>query len=152
MRFTHFIAIAFLLSLTMFIGCKGTENPYGTVQVEGTVTLDGTPIEGVNVNFIARGGEFSAGGLTNASGKFTVATGGFTGAKPGEYDVTFSKMELSGQDLSYEEYTAKFGNRQPEPVYLIPQKYENAKTSGIKPVTVATDKKQNVFTFELQSK
>ena len=144
--------IALLLSLTLFIGCKGTENPYGTVHVEGTVTFDGGPIEGVNVVLVPRGGEHSAGGVTNASGKFTVNTGGFSGAKPGEYDVTFSKIELPGQDLPFEEYMAKYGNRQPEPEYMIPQKYENAKTSGIEPITVDTDRKKNVFTFELGTK
>lgn len=151
MRYTFFIAL--VLSLTFFTGCSGgAKNPYGTVHVEGTVTLDGEPIGRVNVNLIPREGANSAGGLTDANGKFTVNTGGFDGAKPGMYDVTFSKMELPGQDLSQEEFAAKFGNKQPEPVYVIPKKFEDKKSSGVEPITVDTDKKKNVFKFELTTK
>ena len=147
---TFFTALT--LSLVLFIGCKEKENPYGTVHIEGTVTLDGTAVEGVNVMLVPRGGDSAAGGITGANGKFTVNTSGYGGAKPGEYDITFSKVEIPGQDLSMEEFQAKFGSRQPEPQYLIPKKYESVKTSGIEPITVTTDKKQNVFTFDLQSK
>ena len=149
MRFTFFVALA--LSLVLIVGCKKDDNPYGTVHVEGTVTVDGAPVEGINVVFAPRGGDYAAGGVTNASGKFTVNTGGYSGAKPGSYDVTFTKIEVPGGDLSLEEFQARFGNRQPTPEYLIPQKYEDAKTSGIEPITVSEDRRQNVFTFELTS-
>ena len=149
MRFTFFIALA--LSLVLFVGCTGTENPYGAVHVEGTVTVDGAAIPGINVNFVPRDGEHAAGGQTDANGKFTVSTGGFNGAKPGTYDVVFSKVEIPGQDLSMEEYNARFGGRQPEPVHIIPQKFESPSTSGIEPVTVDTDRRKNVFTFDLRT-
>jgi hypothetical protein len=149
MRFTIFLTL--LLPLTFFIGCSGNSNPFGTVHVEGMVTFDGNPVEGVNVNLISRDGEHSAGGLTGANGRFTVATSGFNGAKPGSYDVIFSKIELPGQDLSPEEFNRRFGNRQPEPTYVIPQRYESPQTSGIEPITVSTDRRQNVFTFDLRS-
>jgi len=143
--------IALTLSLTLFIGCSEKENPYGTVHFEGTVTLDGQSIEGVNVTLNPRGGANAAGGITNDRGKFTVNTSGFAGATPGEYDVTFTKVEIPGQDLSFEESQAQFGGRAPTPIYHIPKKYESARTSGIEPITITTDKKQNVFTFELKS-
>ena len=98
---------------------------------------------------IPRDGDQSAGGQTDVRGKFTVSTGGFSGAKPGTYDVVFSKVEIPGADLPMDEYTQKYGGRQPEPVYLIPKKYESPKTSGIEPITVDTDRKKNSFTFEL---
>ena len=148
MRFTLFLAL--LLSTTFFIGCR-EDNPFGTVPVEGVVTLDGAAIPLVSVTLIPREGAHSAGGQTDANGKFTVATGGYSGAKPGTYDVTFSKIEIPGGDLSMEEHTAKYGGRQPEPVYLVPKKYESPKTSGIEPITVDSNKK-NSFTFELTTK
>jgi hypothetical protein len=149
MRYTLFIALA--LTLTLFIGCKGQENPHGTVPFEGTVTLDDKPIEGVSVTLNPKDGTNAAGGITGANGKFTVNTSGYSGAKPGTYDVTFKKVEIPGQDLSFEESQAKYGGKTPSPIYHIPQKYESVKTSGMEPITVTTDKKQNVFTFELKS-
>jgi hypothetical protein len=150
MRFTFFIAL--ILSVTFFVGCGGEGNPHGTVHVEGTVTLDGNPIEGVSVILHPRDGVHSAGGITGANGRFTVNTSGFNGAKPGEYDVAFSKIEIPGQNLSFEESMAQGGGGgQPIPIYHIPQRYESARTSGIDPITVTTDRRQNVFMFELTS-
>ena len=150
MRFSFFIAL--MLSVTFFIGCGGTQNPYGTVHIEGTVTLNGVPIDGANINLNPRDGVHSAGGLTDAKGKFTVNTSGFSGAKPGEYDVTFSKIEIPGQDLSFEESMAKYGGKTPDPIYHIPQKYDSPNTSGIAPIVVDSDRKKNVFTFELTTR
>ena len=148
MRFTPF-SIALILSVSFLSGCGGDKNPFGAVYVEGTVTFDGTPIEGVSVTFIPRSGDLAAGGRTDPQGKFTLTIGGAdigTGAKPGEYDVTFSKVELPpmlpiGQGPS----------AMPTATYLIPQKYENPQTSGLEPVTVNSDKSKNKFTFELSS-
>jgi hypothetical protein len=151
MRFTLFM---FLFSVTFLTGCGSTNsNPFGAVYVEGMVTLDGIPIQGVNVNFIPREGNFTAGGLTDAAGKFTLAIGGSdpgTGAKPGTYDVIFSKMELADLPASVEESIQRGGGL-PKPKHIVPQKYENPKLSGIDPVTVSNKKADNKFTFELKS-
>jgi len=150
MRYTFFIALALILPLASFVGCSEA-NPHGTVHVEGTITFDGNPVQGVNITLRPRDGAHSAGGITDASGRFTVATGGFNGAKPGEYDITFSKIEIPGGDLSYDEFMAQFGGRQPPAVHLIPQRFGDPNTSGIDPITVTTDRRQNVFRFELTS-
>ena len=166
MRFTTLILL--LLSAAVFTGCGGANNnPFGAVYLEGMVTLDGSPVEGVGVTLIPRNGNFSAGGITNTYGKFTVTTGGSghgTGAKPGEYDVVFSKNEFPpprqlpsvnlapNANPSTEGDKKKNENRRQEPVRLIPKRYESPKTSGIAPITVDTDKKKNSFTFELTTK
>jgi hypothetical protein len=121
----------------------------------------------VGVTLIPRNGDFSAGGITNASGKFIVTMGGSghgTGAKPGEYDVIFSKNEfpppqhLPSVNLTPNANPSTEGNkkqnekRRAEPIRSIPKKYESPKTSGIAPITVDTDKKKNSFTFELTTK
>ena len=146
---TIFVAI---LLLPFFIGCA-ENNPFGTVYVEGTVTMDGEPIEGVHVTFMPRdpGADLSAGGITNASGRFTLTAGGSpagSGAVPGSYDVTFSKLEhaipppLEGRPRVF---------HLPGPTYLVPQRYESPSTSNIEPVTVSTNRRENVFTFDLTS-
>ena len=153
MRYTT-LFLTLSLSAFFLMGCEGEKNPYGTVFVEGTVTFDGAPIEGVHVTMIAREGEQSAGGITDAKGKFTVTTGGSgvgTGAKPGMYDVTFFKVEMPPLPESPEAAAKQARNTFSEPKYLIPQRYENPKTSGIEPITVSNNKTENKFTFELKS-
>jgi len=153
MRFTT--TIAFVLSALFFIGCA-EKNPFGTVYIEGTVTVDGTPMQGISVSMYPQSSDgMSAGGITDAEGKFKVTSGGApidSGAKPGTYDVTFYKVKMEGSELSIEEFRMKYGNRMPPTTYIVPKKYNDPKTSGIAPVTVDTDKEKNKFTFELQSK
>ena len=119
------------------------------------MTLDGLPIEGVSVTLVPLdpNEQLAAGGTTDASGKFTVTAGGSpagSGARPGQYGVTFSKIQAS-RPASYEESVALYGGRQPPITYLIPQHYGNFKTSGMEAITVDTDKRKNKFTFELTS-
>jgi len=153
MRFTT-LFIAFIFSLPLLTGCQ-QDNPFGTVYVEGTVTLDGAAIDGVSVTFIPRdsGEQLSAGGVTSANGKFTLTAGGSpagSGARPGTYDVIFSKEEIP-QTESPEEAVRLYGGGQPPVTYVIPRKYGSPVTSGIEPITVDTDRKKNSFTFVLTS-
>jgi hypothetical protein len=142
-----------IVLLILFVGCAKT-NPYGTTFVEGTVQLDGVPIEGVNVNFTPIGNGNSAGGLTNSSGKFRLTTGNApvgSGVIPDEYKVTFSKIEIEGSNLTLEEYQKQIGSRPPKTTYIVPKKYDNSVDSGIAPVKVEKGKK-NVFNFDLSTK
>jgi hypothetical protein len=152
MRFTIILVLFF--PLLFFVGCA-EKNPFGTIYVEGFVTLDGTPIQGINVTLMPRGdGAHAAGGLTDNAGKFTVTTGGApmgSGAKPGEYDITFRKVEMAGSDLPMEELARLSRGGMPPTTYIVPQKYEDPKTSGIAPITVSTNRADNKFTFALTS-
>jgi len=147
----HLKVAASVLATLCLLGLFGVwllgepTNPYGTVPIVGTLTLDGEPVEGVSVILSPRDRENGrvAGGITDRHGKFTVTTGTATmvnGAVPGEYDVTFSKMEIE-EGSSLEE---------PNWLYVIPQKYRNTRTSGLAPITVEPDGKNN-FSFELSS-
>jgi hypothetical protein len=144
-------AIIFVILLS---GCA-QKNPYDTTYVEGTVRLDGVPSAGISVTFASAGNDGnSAGGLTNSSGKYKLTAGGApvgSGAIAGEYNVTFSKIEIEGSNLNYEEYQKQIGNRPPKKTYIVPQKYGNSKTSDIPPVKVEKSKK-NVFDFDLSTK
>ena len=157
--------------LVMSAGC-GEKNPFGTAKVTGTVLVDGAPLEGINVSFaLVSGDGMSAGGLTDSNGKFTLTSGGApvgSGAVPGEYNVTFFKAEYDAPPTpppktnEKEEVDPATGRVRrslptgaplppPKPIYLIPQKYEDPKTSGIEPVKVEAGK-TNTFEFELSSK
>jgi len=61
-------------------------------QVQGVVTLDGTPVEGATVSFISADGKDIFTGFTDASGKFTLqGNDQKPGAAPGTYKVTVVK-------------------------------------------------------------
>ena len=125
-------------------------NPYGTVHIVGTLTLDGKPIEGASVILHPRDRDAGriAGGITDRNGMFTVTTGTaqmVNGAIPGEYDVSFSKMEIENSPVELG-HTSE--HQQPSNVHVIPQKYGNPRTSGLTPITVEA-KGTNSFSFEL---
>ncbi|MCL2005158.1 MAG: carboxypeptidase-like regulatory domain-containing protein [Planctomycetaceae bacterium] len=139
------------IALLLHAGCGGQHNPYDTALVEGFVTLNGEPIEGVNVIFTPRGQTMAAGGITEGNGRFVLTTAAApagSGAEPGEYDVTFSKSEVEGRDMSVEEFNRVFAHRAPVRMFIVPERYGNARTSGLEPVTVERVR-MNTFRFEL---
>ena len=133
---------AVVLALTLG-GC-GSDRPQ-TIPVSGTVTLDGSPIEGAIVGFTPTGGGRPATGTTDTSGKFTLTTfEDGDGALPGTHTVTVTKMKSSGGegmpsagDSEGEEgdvmLSGPMGPGQQEPTveWLVPQKYSNPKTSEL---------------------
>ena len=111
-------------------------NNHGTINITGTVTLDGEPVSGVSVILIPRDENGSvAGGISRRGGRFTVTTDvvidaadplrgtarNVSGALPGVYDVTFYKLADSNLGAP--------GDRR-APEYLVPQRYGSAETSG----------------------
>jgi len=144
----------------VLFACKPA-NPYGTVRVKGTVTLDGTPIEGVTIIFMPTSNNgMGASGMTDSKGNYVVTTGGApfgTGAVPGEYNVTLSKITNAEQQLTVDEYNALQASGKAHSTamnrgtHLIPEKYSQPKTSGLEPVVVE-QKGTNVFNFNLESK
>ena len=154
MRLTTLL-IVFIFAATFCAGCGANKNPFGTVYLEGVVTVDGQPIQGISVSLLPRTGDLAAGGITDANGKFVVVTGGApvgSGAKPGEYDVVFRKQHTEGMNLSMEESKKLYGRGELPMTYLIPKRYSNSTTSGIAPITVSEKKSENKFRFELSSK
>jgi hypothetical protein len=89
-----------LVGLTVLLvaaaGCDGRRTP---VPVEGTVTLDGNPVEGATVTFHLLGDDKEgrpATGQTDKTGTFHLKTGTEAGARPGEYKVVIVKSVLAG--------------------------------------------------------
>lgn len=142
-----------LVAVTGLVGC-GSASTLGTQPVEGTVTLDGDPVEGATVDFIPAqaGSGAAATGMTDASGRYSLTVldppgesivefG--SGTLPGEYHVTVRKATVAP--------TPESASRQSlgKKTYIVPQKYENPKTSGLK-ATVADGK--NDVNLELQKR
>ena len=159
---TTSITLFFAFSgLLLFMGCA--EHPFGAVRVTGTVMFDGEPMEGVNVSFAPTGGGDARDsyGLTDAQGRFVLTIPGTdygSGAQPGEYIVTFSKVQdpmegqtglegLSSEDLE-RELARRFPRGLPGPIDLLPARYNSRTNTPIAPVTVEQGGK-NDFTFEL---
>jgi hypothetical protein len=90
-RRVWFPAAVLALPFLFASGCgKG-----GLVKVQGTVTLDGKPLDGATVIFVPEGeGGVTANGLTGSDGVFrlTTRTSG-DGALPGQYKVTITKAQ-----------------------------------------------------------
>lgn len=72
---------------TLILGCGETGDRPKTVDVSGTVTLDGDPVEGAEVNFFSARANFLASGMTDKDGKYSL----YQGAAVGENKVWISK-------------------------------------------------------------
>jgi hypothetical protein len=86
-------AVLVVVLLLAASGCGGQR----LVKLEGTVTLDGQPLDGATVTFSPEGGSGnSASGLTGSDGVFylTTRTSG-DGVAPGSYKVTVTKAASS---------------------------------------------------------
>jgi len=121
----------YLISQT--VGCGGPT----TVDITGTVTLDGKPLPKAMVNFEAKEGR-SAGGITDEQGKYQLKySGDTTGCAPGSYIVRISTI------------TGEFGpNGDPlEEKELVPSKF-NAKST----LTAEVSKDSNPINFDLTTK
>src|SRR5437870_1727476 len=76
-----------LLAAISLAGCGGSR----TSPVEGTVLLDGKPVAGASIQFIAQGKGRDATGQTDGSGQFAMST--FKprdGVLPGSYKVVIA--------------------------------------------------------------
>jgi hypothetical protein len=147
----------FLIVLSLFccvIGCN--RNPYGTVMVTGVVRVDGKPMDKVIVSFQpVSGNQMGAVGMTNTNGEFVLTTGMApvgSGSIPGQYNVTFAKSDLPEKyrTETTEEFMKKFGDIEVPFIFIVPEKYGNATTSGIEPVTVE-QRGKNHFEFDLST-
>lgn len=148
MRNRCYVCTLLILTAVLLAGCPGGTAIEGTVPVTGTVTYQGTPVDGATVSFgpVGEGGR-AASGLTSSSGEFTLTTLNVgDGVLPGKYRVTVSKVETQVPQAEGE--TMDYQAAKPEVKHLVPEKYERAATSGLE-AEVTVDG-ENRFTFDLQ--
>ena len=128
-------------------GCGGTKGGPATVEVTGTVTLNGSAVDGANVLFSpdigSNDGRLASQATTDSAGRFKLSThvggGKFkSGIVPGKYVVAISKLD-----------TAPAKNTFTAPKNLLPPKYADAKTSLLNSDVAAGQ--ANDFQFPLKS-
>jgi len=91
------LASLFVFTAAVFCAsCGGGEGKL--YPVEGTVTLDGQPLEGATVTFA--NGPVTGSALTTASGKFKLISAGKEGVPAGTYKVVVIKKDTSANEAA----------------------------------------------------
>lgn len=163
MRALRSLPLAAGIALLVIAGCSG--QAVNTEPVEGIVTLDGEPVEGATLTFIPvqPGSGAAATGITDAEGKYRLtavdagpeAEAG-TGTMPGEYYVGVLKNTapdiVPASEMDPDQLEKSDPDEMPEEVtltYVVPQKFNDPRTSGIKKTVQAG---ANDIPIELKSK
>ncbi len=138
MRPAMLLAVALVCQL--MCGC-GSEPSAPRVAVEGTVTLDGKPLDGATIRFVPKGtGQGAATLLVDGRFRFDEATG----PTAGEHQIVFSPPT---PELPQAIAAMQSGQRDPLNIRAVPLQYQ---TPGRLQVTVA-DTDSNPLNFELSS-
>jgi len=144
-----------ILAGVLLSGCSGRDASE-TIPVEGSVLLDGKPLEDATVAFIPKASGHPAAGKTNAQGKFTLSTFAVNdGAIPGQHTVLISKSSITAKggpkrDATPAGLSPVDGSAQRVAIkYLVPQRYSDPTKSGL-----SADVKRGMapLSFDLQSK
>lgn len=133
-----FLALAAAPLALLPMGCGNSGPPMA--RVSGTVTYKGKPVPKGTVSFAAMAeGRRNATGQLDANGHYQLQTENpGDGAELGDYQVAF---------FSHDEPLLDYTPKVPVKVErLIPEKYENPKTSGLKRTVTSGS---NNFNFEL---
>ena len=123
------------------LSCGSGDRIPGLVEIKGTVTYKGAPLDGATVSFapiVFEPGTRASVALTAPDGTFVLLTQGQRGILPGDYDVTVVKRTIPEGGMSseaLEAYMERHGRAPPavsEVIKdLVPRKYGDAATSGL---------------------
>lgn len=152
--------------LCVVIGCGQDGEP--VAEASGVVTFNGKPVENAKVAFLPKeGGSRFSHGTTDAQGRFKLSTNGLNdGGLIGKHTVTVSKVDVpteggKGIDAEkmkeggiaagmtdYGKMMSIGGSKPAEVKNEIPDKFKDAKTSGIE--LEITEKGPNEFQLKLE--
>lgn len=149
------VGVCLSLMMLSIPGCSSSddaeaERPSRTA-VSGTIFYDNAPVAGATVIFspVLTAGK-AASGVTNAKGQFHLSTfGNEDGAIPGDYEVMVLKVKTEQSqvaDVDSPDYEAPMpvNVKTPAPESLIPPKYTNPKTSGLRATVPAEGELENL--------
>ncbi|MDR2642608.1 MAG: carboxypeptidase-like regulatory domain-containing protein [Planctomycetaceae bacterium] len=149
--------------ISLLLGCSGS-NISGLVPCEGTVQINGQPVENANVIFSPKTSGRSAGGMTDNKGFYKLHTNVEVGVLPGEYHVTIVKSVPATEkdaQLIREMQTAAEQNDGVVPSAFdnavvnfksLTGKYDNQKTSDLTVVIPDKGNKQQNFNLVVEQK
>lgn len=124
-------------------GCGGGPDLPPVAEVSGVVTIDGKPLPRGTIQFVPDESKGTAGatavGTIGPQGRYRLQTAGVDGAIVGFHKVGVYALEKEPED-----------ERAPPPPPLIPPKYFNADTSGLRAEVKAGE--DNEIDFPLRSK
>jgi hypothetical protein len=133
----------FLIAIALLVGCAKDDTPK-TVPAEGVVTLDGNPVEGATVIFIATQGSNNATAVTGKQGVFKAnAFEHKSGAVPGDYKVTINKTD-------FKPASEKAGESNVTVSYGLPERYASVSKTDLTLQLGENGNKE--IKFELKSK
>jgi hypothetical protein len=153
-------AFLLILALQLVAGCAGGSPGDGFTgdrgQVDGTITLDGQPLQkGCQVLFVAEKGGYTATGVVGDDGRYTLTYSGGKGLPVGDYMVQVSApvaTDSSGSDTGADpmkmaaQMSLKPGS-QSEDTGPVPSKYRSTDTSGLR---FKVEANQNTADFKLE--
>jgi hypothetical protein len=154
-RLSHVLGLA-AVTLTCLSGCSSKKMPE-TIAVEGTVRLDGAPVEGARVMFSPKGNGRPAEGLTDKSGRFELTTfAPRDGALPGEHVVTVMLIRVdpvsvkqAAEGSEEAAMLAVSSGHQKPPEWIVPMRYSDQTSSGL---TALVSPENRKFTFDLKKR
>lgn len=127
-------SLCLFLTAAALVGCSSD----GLQPLQGTVTLDGKPLEGAAISFSPIEGGRPATGKTDADGKFTLASyKAGDGLPAGSYKVTVVKLDAKRQAQaapSTDENSTEpqaMGNLEQGVSFVTPVKYSSPATTDL---------------------
>ncbi len=124
-------------AILFFAGCGSGASG---VPVEGTVNINGAPLEAGSITFVSKDGAVTGGDVISA-GKYNV--GAIAGLKPGDYDVKINWRKKTGRMIIAEDT----GEKTEQIIEGLPAKF-NSKTR----LTAKLGPSNNTVDFDLDAK
>lgn len=132
-----------LVSVLLAQGCSGDPNVRPAVEISGSVTLDGAPLQQASIQFTSSKSGESAYANLDENGNYTVS---FPQADVGSaYEVTISPPVVEEENAM-----ALAEKPQEKSTMKIPAKYTKRTTSGL--IAQVNEPGENKANFELKSK
>ncbi|WP_339734343.1 carboxypeptidase-like regulatory domain-containing protein [uncultured Gimesia sp.] len=143
-KFDQLNFIACLLFMTaLLVGCSGEADSRPAVEIKGTITLDGAPLQQASIQFTSPKTGESAYANLDADGNYSIS---FPKADIGaEYEISVTPPVVEEENaMALAEIPKE------KTATKIPAKYSNRSTSGLK--TIIKQAGSNEADFELKSK